>query len=74
MKRQIRKELDIKILALALQRLMKDYRELRFFASEGPEWFFESWLESNMEVVPDNMEKALLNLFVSRLMGRRYGR
>ena len=74
MRRQSKKELDIRVLALALQQLMKDYKDLKFFASEGPEWFFENWLDSNMEFVPDNMEKALLKLFIARLMGKRHVR
>lgn len=74
MKRQSKKELDIKILALVLHRLMKDYKELNFWASEGPEWFFENWVEANMEFVPDNLEKALLKMFISKLMGTHHGR
>lgn len=71
MKRQSKNELDVQIIGLILARLMRDHKELGFFASEGPEWFFENWLDANRGSIPKVKEKVLLRLFINKLMRKR---
>lgn len=59
-----------KTLALAFSKLWKDYKEVGFFVSEGPEWFFEQWKHENHFGMDDQFSTDLLNLFVSKLMRR----
>lgn len=60
-----------KTLALALAKLWKDYKEIGFFVSEGPEWFFEQWKQENPFGMDDTFSSDLLRLFVNKLMRRR---
>ena len=63
-------DLENQVMALALNKLINDWFRNRFIYSEGPEKYFEDWVNVNNVAFNPTFENRLFVLFVRFLIMR----
>ena len=66
----LRTDLENQVMVLALNKLVNDWFHNRFLYSEGPEKYFEDWVDANNVSFSPTFESQLFTLYVKFLIMR----